>query len=156
MSVLFQLAKRSTTTTTSLAREFNLTKATISDSVKVLEQKRLVSRNYMGMDNRSFPLALTSSGQKIAKSSSVFANALQMHVHSLMRSHQSSLLDSLLQIIHLLNNTGVISSQRMCKTCRFFEVGNTTHYCSLSDKTCVRLILRLDCVEHESKSIVSF
>ena len=46
-----------------LAQEFNLTKATISDSVKVLIQKGLIQKKTDPQDSRSFSLNLTSEGK---------------------------------------------------------------------------------------------
>ena len=42
-----------------LADEFNMTKATISDTVKILEQKKLISKEYELHDARSYIINLT-------------------------------------------------------------------------------------------------
>ncbi len=47
-----------------LADEFNMTKATISDSVKVLLLKELVAKETDPVDTRSFSLSLTNEGKK--------------------------------------------------------------------------------------------
>lgn len=47
-----------------LAEEFNMTKATISDSVKVLLAKKLVSKETDTTDTRSYSLSLTTEGKK--------------------------------------------------------------------------------------------
>ena len=56
-----------------LAEEFNMTKATISDSVKVLVAKKLVSKETDATDTRSYSLSLTKEGEKIARKASTFA-----------------------------------------------------------------------------------
>src|SRR5690554_5951150 len=53
-----------------LADEFNMTKATISDSVKVLLSKELLTKETDPIDTRSFSLLLTNEGKKIAKKAS--------------------------------------------------------------------------------------
>lgn len=145
--ILFQPARRSTIT--NLAREFHITKPTVSDSVKVLEQKKLIKRNHTGSDNRSFTLSLTARGRKIATSGSIFANAIHRHIQSLGRGNQAALLGSLLEIIRQLGNAGVITPQRMCRTCRYFTPGKTQHYCTLIKQPLRSSDLRLDCPEHQ-------
>lgn len=135
-------------TVTNLAREFNMTKPTVSDAVKVLERKNLVTRMNNDADNRSYRLSLTKEGKTVAESSSVFANAIKHQVQTLSVRERSGLLHSLLEVIHLLQKTGVIHSQRMCKTCRFFVPGKVRHYCALMQQPLQASDLRLDCPEH--------
>ncbi|WP_332911571.1 MarR family winged helix-turn-helix transcriptional regulator [Algoriphagus boritolerans] len=47
-----------------LADEFNMTKATISDSVRVLLSKELVTKETDPIDTRSYTLSLTDEGKK--------------------------------------------------------------------------------------------
>ncbi|WP_258932072.1 MarR family winged helix-turn-helix transcriptional regulator [Flavobacterium oreochromis] len=51
---------------TYLAEEFNMTKSTISDSVKILITKGLIEKKSNLVDTRSFWLVLTEEGYKIA------------------------------------------------------------------------------------------
>jgi DNA-binding MarR family transcriptional regulator len=144
--LLYQPATRATVT--NLAREFNMTKATVSDAVKVLEQKRLVMREAQASDSRSHRLSLTADGRRVAESAGAFANVIKQPVQALAAGQQSQLLGSLLEIIHLLQQAGVISPQRTCKACRFFESGKTRHYCALMRQPLQGADLRLDCPEH--------
>src|SRR5690606_3707908 len=50
-----------------LADEFNMTKAKISDSVKVVLSKEIVTKESDPINTRSFSLTLTNEGKKIAK-----------------------------------------------------------------------------------------
>lgn len=147
--VLYQPAKQ--TTITNLAREFNLTKATVSDSVKILERKNLVLRTYHNAGNRSFTLSLSTHGVTVAESSSIFAKVMKKPLQSLEQNQTTSLLHALLEIIHQLASGGIISRQRMCKTCRFFHTDATGHYCTLIKQTLLATDLRLDCPEHEPR-----
>lgn len=47
-----------------LAEEFNMTKATISDSVKVLLLKKLIKKTGDELDTRSYTISLTAGGKK--------------------------------------------------------------------------------------------
>ena len=64
------------TTVSYLAQEFNFTKPTISDAIKVLEQKNLIRKNIDGKDTRSYTIQLTVSGKKIVSETENFANPI--------------------------------------------------------------------------------
>ena len=96
-----------------LANEFNMTKATISDSIKVLLQKGLIEKNIDPSDTRSFSMALTQEGKKIAQKSSSFAGAIEKPLYQFSDKQKEALLEGLLALIEKLNMQGIISVQRM-------------------------------------------
>ena len=53
-----------------LAGEFNMTKATISDTIKALDQKGLITKAYEPNDTRSYIMHLTEKGREIAEKAS--------------------------------------------------------------------------------------
>jgi DNA-binding MarR family transcriptional regulator len=134
-----------------LAEEFNMTKATISDSIKVLEQKKFIRKEYETHDTRSYTIYLTTKGLEIAKRTASFANQIQVPITRLNSEDKENLLISLMGIIQHLNSTGVITVQRMCKTCAHFSPGNgkTQHFCNLLNQRLLDTDLRIDCPEHE-------
>lgn len=132
-----------------LADEFNMTKATISDSVKVLLQKKLVVRIPDEYDTRSFILRLTPKGRQIAKKSSLFTRHMEKPLDQLTLSQKEVMLNGLLRLIHDLNRAGVITLQRMCFTCRYYALQKGEHYCQLLQSPLHEKDLRIDCPEHE-------
>lgn len=132
-----------------LANEFNMTKATISDSVKVLLQKKLVSTLDDEKDTRSFGLILTSAGKNIAQKASLFAGAIEKPIAKLSPEQKETLLQSLLQVIYNLNQAGIITIQRMCFTCSHYQSDNGKHYCKLLQNRLKNEELRIDCPEHK-------
>ncbi len=136
---------------TYLAGEFNMTKATISDSIKILEQKRLIKREYEQSDTRSYIIQLTKKGKDIARQASFFAKELQIPVDKLHPDDKENLLLSLFGIIHHLNKAGVITIQRMCFTCTHYRTGHKgqAHFCQLLNKKLETTDIRIDCSEHE-------
>lgn len=130
-----------------LANEFNMTKATISDCVKTLEQKQFIRKEYEPHDTRSYIIYLTESGEDIAKKTSFFANQIQIPIDKLSSSVKENLLSGLLEIIRHLNQTGIISIQRMCSTCQFYNSDNG-HFCQLLNQKLADVELRIDCEEH--------
>lgn len=136
-----------------LADEFNMTKATISDTIKTLEQKLLVKKEYESHDTRSFVIHFTEKGKDIAEQTSMLAKQIQVPIHKLHSSDKESLLLSLFDIIHHLNKAGIIAIQRMCFTCHFYRASKNgrEHFCGLLNTVLDDYELRIDCVEHIQK-----
>ncbi len=136
-----------------IADEFNMTKATISETIKTLEQKELIHKEYEERDSRSYIIQLSNKGKEIAKKTSLFTKELGAPIHKLPNKEKENLLLNLLDIIRHLNNTGVISIQRMCKSCTYYQSTNKgkKHYCHLLNQALTAKDLRLDCPEHELK-----
>jgi len=139
-------------TVTHLASHFNMTKATVSDAIKTLESKDLLKRKADVYDNRSHTLLLTKAGKVVAKKVEKFAHPMQGSVNTIPPEKQASLLEQLLGLIKDLNRTSVITPQRMCFNCQFYEQkGKTQHYCHLVRIPLKAGELRVDCPEFESK-----
>ncbi len=132
-----------------LADEFNMTKATISDSVRVLLSKDLVTKEINPTDTRSYTLSLTSEGKKIAKKASFFASSLEQPLEKLSEEQKTIILNGLLKLIYDLNKSGIITIQRMCFTCLFYNTENGIHYCNLLKTKLADSEIRVDCPEHE-------
>ena len=132
-----------------LADEFNMTKATISDSVKVLLAKDLVAKETDPTDTRSYSIILTTEGKKIAKKSSFFASSIEQPLANLTEEQKTIMLNGLLKLIYDLNKSGVITIQRMCFTCSFYNAQNGIHYCNLLKTKLAESEIRVDCPEHE-------
>jgi DNA-binding MarR family transcriptional regulator len=140
---------------TYLADEFNMTKATISEAIKTLEQKELIKKEIELKDTRSYTIHLTEKGNEIAQKTSFFANQIKIPIENLKVEEKENLLLSLLNIIQHLNQTGIITIQRMCTTCQYYKpnTNNQEHFCSLMNKELMNSELRIDCPEHKLKVI---
>ncbi len=132
-----------------LADEFNMTKATISDSVRVLLSKNLLTKETDPSDTRSFMLSLTNEGEEIAKKSSFFASSIEKPIDKLSEEQKIVMLNGLLKLIHDLNKSGIITIQRMCFTCSNYQLNKGEHYCSLLENKLADNELRVDCPEHQ-------
>jgi len=132
-----------------LADEFNMTKATISDSVKILLSKELVTKETDPNDTRSFSISLTNEGKKIAKKASLFASSIEQPIEKLTHEQKKIMLSGLLKLIYDLNKSGVITIQRMCFTCSNYQLEKDIHYCKLLKSQLAESELRIDCPEHE-------
>jgi len=132
-----------------LAEEFNMTKATISDSVKALLQKNLVIKVQDETDTRSYTILLTAEGKEVAGNASSFASAIEQPISRFSPEQKENMLDGLLKLIYELNRNGVITIQRMCFSCTNYSSRNGTHYCRLLQTKLADTELRVDCPEHE-------
>lgn len=133
-----------------LAREFNMTKATISDAVKVLEEKKLLKRETEATDTRSYIFHLTTEGKKITQKVSLFANPLRHPLKEFTGEEKENLLNGLLHLVYNLHQDKTITLQRMCYTCRHYKGDKKKkHFCQLLETTLQKKELRIDCAEHE-------
>lgn len=71
------------TTVGHLAREFNMTPATISDAVASLEQKKLIKRLTNINDKRSYIFQPTAKGKRLLKDSKNFLKDLEKSISTL-------------------------------------------------------------------------
>ena|SRR5690554_5715334 len=132
-----------------LAKEFNITKASVSDTIKTLEQKQLIAKETHPNDSRSYTISLTEKGKQLAEQTSVFAQHIREPINNLEPGIQENLLESLLGVIRHLNQKGIISVQRMCQNCHFYSHQNNTHFCKLLNQNLQTPQLRIDCAEHQ-------
>jgi DNA-binding MarR family transcriptional regulator len=135
-----------------LADELNMTRATISDTIKTLAGKGLVHRETEPDDSRSYVIHLTDKGRETAKRTSVFSEQIRIPVDRMHPDDKANLLLSLFDIMQHLNSSGVITIQRMCHTCTWYRYDENakTHYCKLLKMSLKPVDLRVDCPEHES------
>lgn len=138
-------------TVTYLSKEFNVTKATMSDVIRVLTEKKLVVKKDNPLDTRTQVLKLTAQGKKVAAATGGFANAMLKHIGQLTDRQKTGLKTILLDLIHNLYKEDVITMQRMCFTCSHFSVSNNKHFCNLLQIPLTPDHLRLDCPEHLQK-----
>jgi len=72
---------------------------------------------------------------------------------SLAKIHSAEkdiLLEQLLGVIGHLQRAGIISMQRTCFSCRFYQKNGETHFCRFLNKSLINNDLRLDCGEFEA------
>ncbi len=132
-----------------LSDEFNMTKATISESIKVLLKKNLVQKDEDPHDTRSVVITLTPEGKRVAERSSAFTTVLELAAGHLDEGQKSIMFNGLIQLINALNQAGIITVQRMCFSCKFYRLTAGGHFCKLMQKPLADSEIRIDCAEHE-------
>lgn len=134
-----------------LAKEFNVTKPTISDAVKILDRKKMILKDYSAADNRSYTIRLSTLGEGIVAQTDDFANPLKTQLDTMDQADLESVFKTISELIYKLNRTGIITVQRTCFGCKFYEKRPDGDYCNLLKKDLLNEDIRLDCPEFEPK-----
>ena len=133
-----------------LAKEFNITKPTVSDAVKALNDKGYIIKDFSSEDSRSYSILLSKPGEQIVADTENFANPLKGYLKEIPNENLESLFGTLSQLIYKLNRTGILTVQRTCFGCTYYSKTDQTDYCNLLDKDLLRSDIRLDCPEFEA------
>jgi DNA-binding MarR family transcriptional regulator len=137
-----------------LAREFDLTRATVSEAVGSLEKKGLIRRELWPHDKRVTTLRLTPTGKHTAQELAAWANVIEEHLKDRSAEEKEAVMRFLMDLIGALQKSGLITVARMCTTCRFFRPDahrseSSAHHCALLDVPLSGSDLRADCPEHK-------
>lgn len=132
-----------------LAKEFNITKPTVSDAIKVLEKKQLIGKDFSSSDNRSYTVFLSDEGKAIVLQTEKFANPIRNQVDKLDLESLNQLYKSISQVIYGLNSSGLLTVQRMCFSCKFHRESKDGHFCNYLNRKLHYSDMRLDCSEFE-------
>jgi len=132
-----------------LAKEFHLTKATISDTIKILEQKEYITKVVNVSDSRSSTIELTAKGLEMVLVTEDFTDPLFDLVKIVPEKEKSVLWKNLSSVIKQLHHLQVINVQSTCHNCGYFVQQNGNNYCRLMDIQLETKDIRLDCNDHK-------
>lgn len=147
--IFIQYHSADKTTVSYLAQEFNFTKPTISDAIKILEKKRLIKKIADSNDTRSYTIQLTAPGKKIVSATENFANPITEILRSANETEKLILWENISNLISLLNKQEIISVQRTCYNCTNYTMKNEKPYCNLLNQKLLAKDIRIDCEEFE-------
>jgi DNA-binding MarR family transcriptional regulator len=133
-----------------LAREFNVTKPTISDAIKVLEQKKVIKKLADESDTRSYIIQLTAAGKNIVSDTEHFVNPVIEIIADFSQPEKLVLWESIAKLITQLHQSGAISVQRTCYYCKHFSAKNKAPFCKLLEQKLLQKDIRIDCAEFEA------
>lgn len=132
-----------------LAQEFNVTKPTISDAIKVLEQKKMIKKLADEVDTRSYIIQLTAAGKGIVSNTEHFVNPVTEIIADFNQPEKVVLWQNITKLIVQLHQSGAISVQRTCHYCKHFSSTNKASYCKLLEQKLLPQDIRIDCAEFE-------
>ena len=134
-----------------LAKEFNVTKPTVSDAIRALDGKSLIIKEYSEIDSRRYNIQLSVLGKEMVKETEDFANPLRDQLRHFEKPDLENLYESLSKLIFQLNQHGILTVQRTCFGCKFYERTRTQDYCHWLEKELSSPDIRLDCPEYEER-----
>ena len=130
-----------------LAQEFGVSKPTISDTIKTLEQKEFIKKIIDKNDTRSYTIELTETGKKIVSETDDFANPLKNIISNSEKNEKVILWKNISEIIIQLNKLQIINVQRTCLNCKHFSKNNGISFCNLLNQKLKTEDIRIDCNE---------
>ncbi len=137
-----------------LAKEFNVTKPTISDAVRILTKKQLIIKDFSSSDSRSYSMRLSDLGKKVVAETEDFADPLRNQIKGSTPEDLENLFQLISKLIYQLHQNGILTVQRTCYGCKFYAKRRNNGYCNLLEKELLTSDIRLDCQEYEEKSKV--
>jgi len=137
---------------TAAAAHVGVSKATASDAVAALENKKLLRKHADASDARAVTLKASPTGREIAQS---WPRSFAPVVAGLTRAEQEVLLGLVIKMIRQLQQRQLIAPQRTCVACRHFRENVapgtiSPHFCALVGAPMGDRHLRVDCAEYES------
>lgn len=140
-----------------LAHRLNVTKATISDAVKSLVQKKLVRKQTDNEDARYFYLVLTNKGLELVKKIENWGEKFKANFENISTENKTILFETLLRVLINFEEEGVINRNRICFTCKHFrhqkQGRKGLYFCELLNLPLKTNELRVDCPEHELAAV---
>lgn len=128
-----------------LAKEFNVTKPTISDAVRVLDNKGLLEKDYSSVDNRSYTLSVSQTAKSLLKDLDEYALPIEKALEGIGDHDLDIMFDSLAKVIYQLNQSGILTVQRTCFGCHYYESNSGAHFCKLLKTKLENSEIQLDC-----------
>jgi len=138
-----------------LAAQLAITPATASDAVRVLVEKKLVSKKAATDDRRAVELGLTAAGRREAKRVAQWPDFLVQAIDVLSMEERAAFLRGLVKMIATLQERGEIPVARMCTSCKFFRPHvyrdlKKPHHCDFVDAPFGDAGLQTDCPDHDA------
>jgi len=135
-----------------LAREFNVTRPTVSDAVRVLVNKKLIVKEHSSEDRRSYTIFLSGAAKEIVAKTGHFSFPLKKQIEQFDDSELEDLWGTLSKLIYQLNRSGILTVQRTCYGCIYYDSSHEgADHCRLLKKNLYTEDIRLDCPEYEEK-----
>lgn len=139
-------ANRYSNTPQCLTEYLGLTKGTVSQSLKILEERGWVLRQADEADRRVVRLALSDAGRGVLDSAA--DDAWRTAAQHLPAGEQENLRALLTRLLASWQQERNGKTFGVCRTCRHFRPGETTHQCGLTGEALSEADSRQICREH--------
>lgn len=139
-------ANRYSNTPQCLTEFLGLTKGTVSQSLKILEERAWVMRHTDAHDRRVVRLTLSETGKGVLDSAT--DDAWRTAAHGLPARDQDILCTLLTRLLASWQQTRDGRTFGVCRSCRHFRGGETAHQCGLTGESLSEHDSRQICREH--------
>lgn len=150
--ILAVLATSAPLTGSELMERLGLTLPTISESVRGLAEKGLVTKVPDPRHPRARLVAPTARGRALGARARAWPEFLADAVAVLSDAEQAAFYTGIVKMIRTLQEQGLVPLSGMCVSCLHFRphvrVGPMPHHCAFVDAPMADTHLRLDCPEH--------
>ena len=146
------ICNRYSDTPMAVTEYLGLTKGTVSQTLKVLEKKELLSKQLDKNDKRISHMKLSTKGNDLLNEiipTTMFENACEV----LSDKKQSEIESSLKQLLITLLQANDLKTFGICNSCRYNKkMENGSYFCRLVEQPLSVDDTQLICREHESKA----
>ncbi len=126
------------------------TKGTVSQSLKLLEQKGYISKHANKQDKRSIHLKVTSSGKKLIKTL-IPPPLITKACNNLNEEEQNQIEIALKQLLQTIQFSNGMKSFGVCQTCRYnLTKKDCSFFCELTEEPLSMSETQCICREHET------
>jgi DNA-binding MarR family transcriptional regulator len=142
-------------TVSKIAKEFDLKKSTVSDSLATLIKKGILKKEKDNIDQRIHYLALTEFGKEKIELIKCRKNSMIKKISAVPAEQKEIVALFLMHLIKDLYDDGLIQTAKMCITCRNFvkKNGNTTdknqNYCQFTQRYLNNNELKFNCTGYQ-------
>ena len=151
--ILAALVSHGALTGSELSERLGVTLPTISDSVRALVDKELVTKSRDPRHPRASLLVPTKQGAALGARARSWPEFLAASLDDLSLEEQRAFYSGVIKMIRSLQEQGLIPIHRMCVTCTHFRPnvreGAAPHHCAFVDAPLAHEQLRIDCQEHD-------
>ncbi len=150
--ILAALVAHGPLTGTELSARLGVTLPTISDSVRVLVEKKLAQRSPDPRHPRASLLTPTKKGASLGARARSWPEFMAEAISDLSPDEQRAFFAGVMRMIRALQEQGLVPLSGMCVTCAHFRpnvrAGPSPHHCAFVDAPLASDQLRVDCPEH--------
>ena len=141
------LCNRYSDTPQAVAEYLGLTKGTVSQTIKVLEQKGLLRKRGDARDKRLVHLKPTTKGRRLVERT-VPAESLMPGLEKLSKSESQVAVEALRVLLHSVQKANDLKTFAPCHTCRFNQKHEGSYFCGLTQEPLAERDVTLLCREH--------
>ena len=139
-------------TVSNLVEEFSLTKATVSECIKALINRKWIEKTLDLKDNRRFYLQLTEKGTEKVNSLADFSTPVQKALSRQNPEQLKELYSGLYELLGHLEKKDVTTVKRSCMHCKAYRSGELNYaFCMELRTQLPPENRRIDCPEYISK-----